>query len=174
MNTIIIDVRTEKEFSEGSYPGAINISSVNANEAQFAKYKLDHIALVCNSGNRAQKIKWMLAEHGYQNVSLLQHQLNQLNEEPKRTEAIWTIDRQFRMALALLIGLFMLGFFAFNSLVALGILIVVFSGLVYSAITDNCYLKMLIALMPWNKNKASAENSTYKAFEKASSLNPVA
>ena len=153
MRTIVIDVRTEKEFREGSYPGALNISSLNATEHQFTPFKDYHIALVCNSGIRAQKVQFMLIENGYQNVTLLNYQMNQLNEGLKKSSSIWSIDRQFRLVLGLFIGLFMVGYFLFNSPLAIGILFIVFAGLLYSATTDNCFLKIFIAQLPWNRSE---------------------
>lgn len=158
MRTVIIDVRTPKEFADASIPGALNIPSTTYTPEDFAPFKSDHICLVCETGNRATKVKANLEEHGFQHISLLNKQMAQLNERKKKNG--WTIDRQFRLALAILLGIFFggisLGFTAFWI-----IPIIIVSGLLYSAITDNCYLKLLIAQFPWNKEpqqEAAPEN----------------
>lgn len=152
MKTVIIDVRSEKEFNEGTYPGAINIPSVNLDIKLFSQFNKDHIALVCNSGNRAKKVKHLLELAGHYHVSLLKNQMVHLEEGPKEHQQIWSVDRQFRMAIGILIGLYVWGNYMLNSPYALAILLTVFSGLIYSATTDNCYLKALIAVFPWNRN----------------------
>ena len=155
MKTIIIDVRTPKEFNEGSYPGAINLPSNEFNVNKFEPYRDHHIALVCFSGNRANQIFTRLQLEGYTNTSLMQNQMSHIEEGIKKTSTIWTVDRQFRLVLGLLVGTFLIGHFIFNSTAIIIILLIIFIGLIYSAVTDNCYLKMMIAQLPWNKTKAS-------------------
>ncbi|KAA3638890.1 MAG: rhodanese-like domain-containing protein [Bacteroidetes bacterium] len=155
MKTIIIDVRTSREFLEGSYPGAINLPSNEFSPSNFQPFRNHAIGLVCFSGNRAEKVKSMLEDHGFNNVTLMQHQIVHIVEESVPDSSVWTVDRQFRLALGLLLGIFLIGNFIFHSPLSLVVLLVVFSGLIYSAVTDNCYLRMFIALLPWNRNQAS-------------------
>ncbi len=155
MKTVIIDVRTRKEFLEGSYPGAINLPSNEFDVFKFRQFKNDAIALVCFSGNRAEQVKSLLEQEGFDHVTLMQHQMVHIQEGSSMESSGWTVDRQFRLALGLLIGIFLAGYFIFNSPLSLVVLLVVFSGLIYSAVTDNCYLRMFIATLPWNTDRTS-------------------
>ncbi len=162
MKTVIIDVRTQKEFKDGSYPGALNMPSGDFNPNSFLPYKENHIALVCFSGNRAGKIQSKLFEVGFTNVSVMEHQMANILEGPKKKESIWTVDRQFRLVLSILIGISLIGTYLLSSPAYLSILFIIVAGLLYSAITDNCYLKALIGAMPWNKE--TSEKSTEQEF----------
>lgn len=155
MKTVIIDVRTRKEFQEGSYPGAINLPSNEFDVSKFMQFRNDAIALVCFSGNRAEKVKSLLEQEGFDHVTLMQHQMVHIQEGSSLRSSGWTVDRQFRLTLGLLLGIFLVGNFIFNSPLSLVVLLVVFSGLIYSAVTDNCYLRMFIASLPWNRVRNS-------------------
>ena len=158
MNTIIVDVRTKKEFLEGSYPGAINLPSDQFNLEAFTSLEDSHIALVCNSGSRANSVLQRLKKAGFEKVSLMYVQLEHLKENSTIEVHTWTVDRQFRLALGFMIGLVLLG--GPTSLLSISLLVIMFSGLMYSAITDNCYLKVLISNMPWNKVKVDHRTPT--------------
>jgi len=151
MRTVIIDVRTRKEFSENSLSGAINIPSNSFGIKDFDPYKDNQICLVCESGARAANVMTELKWAGFKNVSILDKHMNELSEiKIKSREEGWTIDRQFRLALAFLLGISLLGIYL-HIAYALVIPLILFAGLLYSSITDNCYLKLLIATFPWNK-----------------------
>jgi len=151
MRTVIIDVRTRKEFSENSLSGAINIPSNSFGIKDFDPYKDKQICLVCESGARAANVMTELKWAGFKNVSILDKHMNELSEiKIKSREEGWTIDRQFRLALAFLLGISLLGIYL-HIAYALVIPLILFSGLLYSSISDNCYLKLLIATFPWNK-----------------------
>lgn len=151
MKAVIIDVRTPKEFNEGSYPCALNIPSNDFNVSDYNAYRDYTICLVCFSGNRASKVKAMLENEGFTNIAVMENQMAHILEGEKSSKTTWTVDRQFRLALGVLLGIFLIGNYIFNTPASLAILLVVFSGLIYSAISDNCYLKMFIASLPWNK-----------------------
>lgn len=159
MRTIIVDVRSSKEFQEGTYPGAVNIPSNEFSISRFNPFKGDSISLVCYSGRRAKDIKFLLEEAGFRHVSLMQYQIAHFEEHSNRKPSNWTIDRQFRLALSVLIGIFLVGNYLFDYPHSLAILLIVFAGLIYSAITDNCYLKVLIANLPWNKTDIEISKS---------------
>lgn len=152
MKAIIIDVRTTKEFSEAALPGAINLPATHFQVEDYQPYRHHHICLVCESGNRAQKVRQKLMEAGFSYVSIMEKNMEELRTKVNVSSG-WGIDRQFRLALAILIGLFLLGHFM-GVTISFSLPIIVFSGLLYSAVTDNCYLKELIARFPWNKQQA--------------------
>lgn len=65
--TTLLDVREEKEYSEGHMPHTVNIPlgqlAQRANELNKAKGK--PIVVVCRSGNRSKKGAVVLAKHGF-------------------------------------------------------------------------------------------------------------
>lgn len=153
MHTVLVDVRTAKEFADQSIPGAINIPSNSYTAADYAQFANAHICLICESGSRANAVRQELMAAGFANVSLLDKHMAHLAEQlPARTQ--WTVDRQFRLALAMLLGVFLLGY-VLNQAALIFIPIVLFSGLLYSAVSNNCYLKEFIAVLPWNRTRVA-------------------
>ena len=149
MQAIIIDVRTKKEFSEGALSGAINIPSSSFEVATFLPYRDHHICLVCETGKRATSVMKKLKDTNFQQVSVMEKNMEQLRTNYAPVNG-WSVDRQFRLVLALLLGAFLLGY-ALDLTAFLVLPVVVCSGLLFSALTDNCYLKEGIALLPWNQ-----------------------
>ncbi|MCS5489481.1 rhodanese-like domain-containing protein [Algoriphagus limi] len=152
MGSVIIDVRSKKEFSEFSIPGAINIPSDSYTIEEYFPFKEKQICLVCESGNRAYKVSQELEKNGFEYVSLLDRHMGELSENLS-TKGSWTIDRQFRLILAIFLAVFLIGiYFQWGNGVWL-IPLILFAGLTFSALTNNCYLKILIAHFPWNRQK---------------------
>ena len=72
-NTFLLDVRTEKEYTEGHLKGSVCIDVTQADflakaEKQLPKDKT--IALYCRSGRRSKKAAEMLSNAGYKVVEL--------------------------------------------------------------------------------------------------------
>ena len=149
MKTVLIDVREPKEFQDFALPGAINLPLDESNTSAFECYSQDHICLVCEGGTRANKMRVALERDGFTSVSLLNQHMGHLKES-QSSSTTWTVDRQFRLALALFLAVFFVGL-AFSSQAIWIVPVIVFSGLLYSAITDNCYLKVALSNMPWNR-----------------------
>ncbi|MEZ4638717.1 MAG: hypothetical protein R2856_27770 [Caldilineaceae bacterium] len=63
----------------------------------------------------------------------------------------WGIDRQFRLTLGLLLWIFLLSYLLSASPYVFIIPAIVFAGLIYSAVTDKCYLRIGISRLPWNR-----------------------
>jgi rhodanese-related sulfurtransferase len=68
---LLIDIRTEKEFSEGSIDGAINIPLDSIRERLSELPKDKKLALFCKSGLRSYIGQRILMQHNYdvQNLS---------------------------------------------------------------------------------------------------------
>lgn len=149
MKTVIIDVRSPGEFAKNALPGAINIPSSSFSPAAFEAFRHRQICLICESGNRARYVLEQLRAEGFEGVSLFHQQMETLDLRISNTSH-WSIDRQFRLVLAIFLGLFLAG--TILSIKAF-ILIpaILFTGLAFSVITDNCYLKTGIARLPWNQ-----------------------
>jgi hypothetical protein len=153
MLTILVDVRSPKEYNDGAIPGSINLPFGKYDPKQYEAYRNYHICLVCESGNRANQVCQRLEAEGFQHLSLFNQQMETLSLEVQ-TQKGWSIDRQFRLALALFLGVFLLGYIGqIQTLVVLPVII--FGGLLFSAITDNCYLKEFLASLPWNRASPS-------------------
>ena len=67
---LIVDVRTPEEFSDGHYPGAINIPHETILEGlnQLGVTADTSVILYCRSGNRSGKAMTILKQQGYTNV----------------------------------------------------------------------------------------------------------
>lgn len=148
--SIIIDVREPGEFKENHIPGALNIPSTKYDQSLFLAFQDMKICLVCQSGNRARQIQSKLATDGLNNVVLLETHMQdvQQNEITKG----WSVDRQFRMTLGVLLAIFLTLYFLeiYNGII---IPIILSTGLIVTALIDQCYMRMAIAQLPWNKGK---------------------
>jgi len=146
---IIVDVREPAEYRENHIPGALNFPSTNYNIDHYSGFKGVKIALVCQSGNRAKNVGEKLKKEGYEMLFLLETQMQGISNNIKTKG--WTIDRQFRFALGVLLLLYL----TLNSILNYAILIpiILCSGLIITALIDRCYMQMGIAMLPWNKGK---------------------
>jgi rhodanese-related sulfurtransferase len=152
---VLIDVREKIEFDEGSLKGAINLASSSAKVADFDFCEGKSIYLVCQTGNRARTLGQMLLNAGVQEVGILEKHMEQLKKQDLEVSAdvkSWTVDRQFRMALGLMLLVGLLGYLFISNyfLIIPGILC---AGLIVTALIDRCYMRMGIAMLPWNKGK---------------------
>jgi len=67
--SLLLDVRTPEEFSEGSIENAINIP-VDELESRIGEIKNEKpIVVFCRSGNRSSRAKKILEEKGFTNVT---------------------------------------------------------------------------------------------------------
>lgn len=68
---LVVDVRTQGEFSGGHYEGALNIpvDEVQRRISEFGNNKDRDIIVYCRSGGRAGSAKQMLESAGFKKVS---------------------------------------------------------------------------------------------------------
>jgi len=80
-NGILIDVRTESEFSNGhiANAGNLNIYAPDFNRSLLLLPKDQPIYLYCLSGNRSATAAKILTENGYKNVYNLQYGIMEWN-----------------------------------------------------------------------------------------------
>ena len=64
----LVDVRSEKEFQNGSLPGAINIPVGDINTAYKQIDEQDTIIVYCVTGARSSSAKFALESMGFENV----------------------------------------------------------------------------------------------------------
>lgn len=68
--TLILDVRTEKEFAEGHLENAIQIAveELKDNLVEIEKFKNELVLVYCKSGNRSSDAMNILKENGFTNL----------------------------------------------------------------------------------------------------------
>ncbi len=68
INRVVVDVREVGEYTDGHFPGAINIplSTLSNKLGNIPKDK--DVALVCRSGNRSMQAARVLKSNGYQKI----------------------------------------------------------------------------------------------------------
>jgi len=152
--SVIIDVRELSEFSEHHIPGSLNFPSTTFNKDLYSAFHQLKICLVCESGSRAKNLGLKLQLSVFNNIYLL---ATQMQSVPKmKEESCLTIDRQFRMTLVVFLAIFLI-------LALLGlkysiiIPIILSTGLITTALINKCYMRIGIALLPWNKGKKIPE-----------------
>ena len=149
-HAVIIDVRQAAEFVEHHIPGALNFPSTQYNKGHYAAFQHLDICLVCESGQRAQQIATKLLADGFEKVYVLEQQMQDIPKISRSNS--WSVDRQFRMTLGLLLAIFLvLHYFQISA--GLVIPVILSTGLIITSIIDRCYMRMGIAMLPWNKNK---------------------
>ncbi len=155
--TLIIDVRTPKEYKEKHIPGSFNIPLNEIPKYKDELSKLDkNISFLCKSGNRASQACDILKENKI-NPRSIEGGIQAWEQEGypvKYGPKTWDLERQVRMgagsivlvgvALGLLVNPFLYAISAFVGL-----------GLMYSAVTNTCGMAFLLSRAPWNKVKTN-------------------
>ena len=151
--SVLIDVREPAEFDDHHLVGAINLPASQFDETQYTPFRDQHIYLVCQSGNRAEKIAHQLRTDGFSVYVLEEHMAHLQDKGIQPAPKGWTIDRQFRFTLGMLLALFLLGYHGVSHYFLI-IPVILCMGLTITALLDRCYLRLLIAKMPWNRGKS--------------------
>lgn len=71
---IVLDVRTQLEYTSGHYPNSLNISSESITEEEVIRHipnKNTSILVYCKTGRRARNVSEMLLKMGYNNVEYI-------------------------------------------------------------------------------------------------------
>ncbi|MCB0643733.1 MAG: rhodanese-like domain-containing protein [Phaeodactylibacter sp.] len=151
-NPVMVDVREPAEYQDLHLYGAVNIPSTKFAIADYEKFRGRPIYLICNTGQRGQLVKARLEAAGFPQVELNDVQMQAYTEQRQNPgiEGSWTVDRQFRLTLGILLLTSLAGLFSGQTpLIAIALIIAL--GLTITAVIDRCYFKMLIAWMPWNR-----------------------
>lgn len=150
---VIVDVREPAEYYDLHLYGAVNIPSTKFEAADYEKYHGRPIYLVCNTGGRVKAVKEKLEAAGFTNVSVNDIQMQAYTEHLQQNPGIegsWTVDRQFRLTLGVLLLISLAGMIT-GMTYLLSITFIIALGLTITSIVDRCYFKMLIARLPWNR-----------------------
>lgn len=156
----LIDVREFPEYSAARIEGA---ELVPLSELERRHHEIDRskpTVVICRSGKRAGKAKEKLQSLGFSDVRNVTGGMNAWSSAgfnvEKDENAVWDLERQVRFTAGLfvLIGL-ILNYFVSPYFILLSGFIG--AGLVFSALTNTCGMGMMLARLPWNKNKAVCE-----------------
>ncbi|TNF27167.1 MAG: rhodanese-like domain-containing protein [Deltaproteobacteria bacterium] len=164
--SVLVDVREPAEFRELHLDAAVNLPSTRSRVADYEPYRDRTIRLICNSGRRARIVKAELDAAAFPRVEVCAVQMQAYGETGRiGIEGAWTLDRQFRLALGVLLLISLLGTYLVSPWF-ISIACVVATALTVTSLLDRCYFKVLIANMPWNrcpKPEASASEASGSA-----------
>lgn len=152
---MIIDVRTPAEFESLHIRGAYNVplSLLAEHTREFAGRFADGVVLVCQSGARAGDACQRLSAVGLDSAQVLAGgtaAFETAGGEVVRGKNRWDMNRQVRMGAGSLVLAGFLGSRLISRPVGL-LSAAVGAGLVYSAVSDSCFMAQVLAKMPWNK-----------------------
>lgn len=152
---VVIDVREPAEFLEASLPGAINHPSSAFNIEDYKPFIHRPLILMCHTNNRATKIAGLLQDNDFTRLHILKNGMSGILQsgavQPSNAKG-WTIDRQFRFTLGMLLAIFFAGYFLVSEKFII-IPAILCAGLVFTSLIDKCYMRQGIAMLPWNKGK---------------------
>ncbi len=115
------------------------------------------LVVFCQSGSRAQQAANLFTKGGFNQVHVFPEGMDYLSLHSKtrleypRIQHLWSIDRQFRFALGILIAVGLFGK-VFVSEWFLIIPTIICAGLIFTSLINRCYFRSFIALLPWNQN----------------------
>lgn len=156
----IVDVRTSAEIKAKALPGAVHLplQNISVDALQQAinqqSAKPEKIYFLCHSGRRAENAVKQIDGQVSQSLVVIEGGIQAI----EKMNADWvvnqgkaiSIERQVRIAAGgLVLGGVILGFAVHSAWFALSGF--VGAGLMFSGITDNCMMGLIIAKMPWNK-----------------------
>lgn len=166
-NVQLIDVRTPAEYEEIHVRGA-RLIPLNVFDAQKVVDELGNngpIYVLCRSGNRAKTACERLLASGATNIILVEggtlacEQAGLPMIRGKRMR--FTIEQQARIIIGGGVLLFsLLGYFLHPAFVFGAALFGL--GQIYVGLTNNCFLALMLAYMPWNRG-ATSNTSTNPA-----------
>jgi rhodanese-related sulfurtransferase len=152
----IIDVRSPGEYASGHIPGAINIPLEQV-ETRLDDLGSGPIALLCQSGRRAEMACQLLDPHG-RDLLLVGGGTKAWADSGMplvaSSSSRWSLERQVRLIAGLLV---LLGS-ALAAFVGPGWIFLpafVGAGLTFAGLTDICGMGLLLAKMPWNRAKTN-------------------
>lgn len=155
----IIDVREAAEFQEVHLRGSRNMP-LSQLESQLTELNpASPIILLCQSGSRANRAAQLFNKANFKQVQIFSEGISQLQTSANEhlvypaKQKLWSVDRQFRFALGLLIALGLAGKWLVNDWFLI-IPAIICVGLIFTALIDQCYFRAFIAWLPWNRSNA--------------------
>lgn len=155
----LIDVRTAAEYQTVHALPARHVAAESLDPSAFIASRGDRqgepIYVICASGGRSRGVCNQFRATGFQNVVNVNDGTSGWERAGlpvvRGTRKVIALDRQVRIASGsiALVGTLL------GALVHLGFLVIpafIGSGLLYSGVTDNCGMAMILAKMPWNRS----------------------
>ncbi|MEU8801028.1 rhodanese-like domain-containing protein [Spirillospora sp. NPDC048819] len=157
----MLDVRTPAEFAAAHIPGSYNVPLGTLREHRNElRGRLEHVVLVCRTGNRAAQAERALSQAGMTNVHILDGGIvawEAVDAPLNRGRSRWDLERQVRLVAGALVLTGVLGGIVVSGLEWLAVAIG--AGLTIAALTNTCLMGMLLARLPFNRAPAcSAED----------------
>ena len=152
----VIDVR---EFSEFDNERIAEAQLMPLSNFERHSAEIDHtkpVYLMCRSGNRARQAAEKLAKKGFTDVHVVEGGMLAWSQAGlpvlKGESKVWSLERQVRFAAGLLVftGV-LLSVLVHPYFVWLSAF--VGAGLIFAAVTDTCGMALVLARMPWNKQR---------------------
>lgn len=149
-----IDVRSVTEFNDVHIKDALNIpiDMLMGRIDELARSGKSYIVL-CRTGNRSPMAADMLMQSGIQSVKVLDGGMIRWQKEGlpvvKGVGGV-SLERQVRAIAGILILIGIVLAYLVNRLF-IAVPIFVSCGLIYSGLTDNCFMAMLLMKLPYNK-----------------------
>ncbi len=152
--TKLLDVRSALEFSQVYIKDSINIpiDMLYVKISDLSRSQQNYIVL-CRTGNRSPMAADMLLQSGIQGVKVMQGGMTKWQKEGLpviKGEGGISLERQVRLIAGSLI-LFGILISWFVSWAFILIPIFISCGLIYSGVSDNCLMGMLLMKLPYNK-----------------------
>ncbi len=156
----LIDVRTPAEFREVHAVNARNAPLESLDPAAIMQARNGSadqpLYVICQGGNRSSQACKKFIAAGYTNVVNVDGGTNawdQAGLPVVRGKKAISLERQVRITAGLLV---LLGaVFSFWNIYFACLSGMVGAGLIFTGITDNCVMAMVLAKMPWNQVKDS-------------------
>jgi glyoxylase-like metal-dependent hydrolase (beta-lactamase superfamily II)/rhodanese-related sulfurtransferase len=150
----LLDVRSALEFSQVHIKDSINvpIDILFAKINELSQSKQGYIVL-CRTGNRSPMAADMLMQSGIQGVKVMQGGIMRWQKEGLpviKGEGGISLERQVRLTAGSLVLLgILLSWFVHWGFIFISVFIS--CGLIYSGLSDNCLMGMLLMKLPYNK-----------------------
>jgi len=150
----LLDVRSPLEFSEVHIQDSINvpIDILSAKINDLIQSKQSYVVL-CRTGNRSPMAADMLMQSGIHGVKVMQGGMTRWQKEGLpviKGKGGVSLERQVRLIAGslVLLGILLL-WFAHWAFIFISVFIS--CGLIYSGLSDNCLMGMLLMKLPYNK-----------------------
>ena len=151
----LLDIRSVLEFNQVHIKDSINIAidTLSFRIKELSKPGQGYI-IFCRTGNRSLIAADMLLQAGIHNIKIMEGGITRWQKDKMpviRGKVCVSLERQIRIIAG---SLFLFGIIMswFVHQAFIGISIFISCGLIYSGITDNCLMGMLLMKLPYNKN----------------------
>ncbi|MBE9374230.1 rhodanese-like domain-containing protein [Saccharopolyspora sp. HNM0983] len=150
----VIDVRTPGEFESAHIPGSRNVplDLLQRHRGALATEHTDPVVLVCRTGNRAEQARTLLAESGFDELTVLGGGVDAWDRSDaplERGRGKWAMERQVRLVAGSVVLTSVLGSRFVPKLKWVAAFIG--GGLTFAAITDTCGMAKALSLLPYNR-----------------------